>query len=191
MSAGNNLIRRDRAPPPARSATMPRHGPPGVLARTTPPVVVLIESDRRIRATLSELLNDWGLRVIEADPDSATPVRDEHAAAAAIITDFELGADADRSPPFNGLDIALAIARRVRTCAIPILVTSDNFGRHAIPACSPHRIPVIFKPVAAEYLRGWLVHRRAADRSRRPGRATTRRCAPPPDPPGLPASAAR
>jgi len=84
------------------------------------------------------------------------PARDEHGAAAAIITDFELGAEYDRPPPFNGLDIALLITRRAGR-SIPILVTSDNFGRHAIPACSPHRIPVMFKPVAADFLRGWLV----------------------------------
>jgi hypothetical protein len=84
------------------------------------------------------------------------PVRDEHAAAAAIIADYELGAGVDRSPPFNGLDIALLIRRRAAR-SIPILITSDNFGRHAIPACSPHRIPVMFKPMAAECLRGWLV----------------------------------
>ncbi len=103
-----------------------------------------------------QLLTEWDLRVIEADLDSAMPVRDEHVAAAAIITDFELGAGLDRPPPVNGLDIALLIARRAAR-PIPILVTSDNFGRHAIPACCPHRIPVMFKPVATDYLRGWLV----------------------------------
>jgi DNA-binding NtrC family response regulator len=158
MPTGNNAIRRDRASTPGRVPTAPRvpllTGP--AAAATAPATVVLIESNPQIRSTINQLLNDWGLRVMEANLDSSMPVRDEHAGAAAIIADFELGAGLDRPPPFNGLDIALLIRRRAAR-NVPILVTSDNYGRHAIPACSPHRIPVIFKPVAAEFLRGWLV----------------------------------
>lgn len=157
MSAGNNAIRGARTDTTARTASTPRTPPlAAAAARAAPPLVVLIESDPSMRAAMVQLLGDWNLRVIEADLDSAMPVRDEHLAAAAIITDFELGAGLDRPPPFNGLDIALLIARRAAR-AIPILVTSENFGRHAIPACRPHRIPVMFKPVSADYLRGWLV----------------------------------
>jgi len=157
MAAGNNGIRGDRTGATARAATVQRTTPlPAAAAKVLAPLVVLIESDARIRSAMTQLLTDWNLRVIEADLDSAMPVRDEHLAAAAIITDFELGAGLDRPPPFNGLDIALLIARRAAR-NIPILVTSENFGRHAIPACSPHHIPVMFKPVAGDYLRGWLV----------------------------------
>jgi len=119
-------------------------------------IVVVIESNAQMRSAMNQLLSEWGLRVIEADLNSAMPVRDEHTEAAAIIADFELGATPDRLQPFTGLDIALLIARRAAR-RIPTLVTSDNFGRLAIPACSPHRFPVMFKPVTAEYLRGWLV----------------------------------
>src|SRR5271165_3753084 len=157
MSAGNRAVRRDRTAAPAKAEAGDR--PPGA-AGTGPDrpagMVVLIESNAQLRACIHEILTEWGLRVAEADLDSAMPVRDEHTAAAAIIADYELGAGVDRSPPFNGLDIALLIRRRAAR-SVPILVTSDNFGRHAIPACSPHRIPVMFKPVAADYLRGWLV----------------------------------
>jgi hypothetical protein len=155
MPTDNNAIRRDRPAAPGRIATTPRV-PPAAGPAATAASVVLIESNAEIRSALTQLLDDWGLRVMEANLDSSMPVRDEHAGAAAIIADFELGAGLDRPPPFNGLDIALLIRRRAAR-NVPILVTSDNYGRHAIPACSPHRIPVIFKPVAAEFLRGWLV----------------------------------
>jgi len=156
MAAGNNLIRRDRIVASARAqrgadVTQPSGPPP-----TTPPTVVIIESDIPTRLAMNGLLATWGLRVLEADPDSAMPVRDEHTDAAAIIADFELGATPERLQPFTGLDIALLIARRAAR-QIPTLVTSDSFGRLAIPACSPHRFPVMFKPVSEEYLRGWLV----------------------------------
>ena len=128
----------------------------GPVADGTAATIVVIESDPSTRSALNQMLNEWGLRVIEADVDSAMPVRDEHTEAAAIIADFELGATPERLQPFTGLDIALLIARRAAR-QIPTLVTSDSFGRLAIPACSPHRFPVMFKPVSEEYLRGWLV----------------------------------
>jgi hypothetical protein len=158
MSTDNNAIRRDRPAAPGRIASgrgvAVAAGP--ATAATAAASVVVIESNSQIRSALTQMLGDWGLLAMEADLDSSMPVRDEHAGAAAIIADFELGAGLDRPPPFNGLDIALLIRRRAAR-NVPILVTSDNYGRHAIPACSPHRIPVIFKPVAAEFLRGWLV----------------------------------
>lgn len=156
MAASNGVIRRDRVAAPGRAQGGVRAIPAGGPVPTTPPTVVVIESDLPTRLALNQLLTGWGLRVLEADPDSAMPVRDEHTDAAAIVADFELGATSDRLLPFTGLDIALLIARRSAR-QIPTLITSDNFGRLAIPACSPHRFPVMFKPVAAEYLRGWLV----------------------------------
>jgi hypothetical protein len=135
------------------------------------PLVVLIESDPAVRAAMHRLLRGWGLRVVETDLDSAMPARDEHTEAAAIIADYELGASADRRQPFTGLDVALLIARRAGH-GIPTLVTSDDFGRNAIPACSPHRFPVMFKPVAPEDLRAWL-HSVSlpTDPARRPARS--------------------
>lgn len=126
------------------------------MADAAPPLVVLIESDVDIRGDIHHLLTDWGLRVIEADLESALPVRDEHMEAAAIIADYELGGTPERPQPFTGLDVALLIARRA-VRRIPTLVISDNFGRQAIPACSPHRFPVMFKPISAEHLHGWLI----------------------------------
>lgn len=123
--------------------------------RALAPLIILIESDPALRAEMRQWLGEWGLRVVEADLDSAVPARDEHIEAAAIIADYELGASAERRPPFTGLDIALLIARRAAR-RVPTLVTSDNFGRNAIPACCPHRFPVMFKPVSPERLRAWL-----------------------------------
>jgi CheY-like chemotaxis protein len=157
MPAINTVIRRDRIIAPARTAIAPRPGQVAApVTNGAPAMVVVIESDAELRSEINQLLSEWGLRVIEADLDSAMPVRDEHTEAAAIIADFELGATLDRPQPFTGLDVALLIARRAAR-RIPTLVTSANFGRQAIPACSPHRFPVMFKPVPMEHMRGWLV----------------------------------
>jgi DNA-binding NtrC family response regulator len=146
-------------PPLKRSERAASSRPPGEvrspLARETAPLIILIESDAAQRAEMRKWLGNWGLRVVEADLESAMPARDEHIEAAAIIADYELGASTERAPALTGLDIALLIARRAAR-RVPTLVTSDNFGRNAIPACSQHRFPVMFKPVSAEHLRSWL-----------------------------------
>ena len=139
-----------------RTAATRRPGEVGSPSDRAPaPLIILIESDPALRAEMRQWLGEWGLRVVEADLDSAVPARDEHTEAAAIIADYELGAGAERRPTFTGLDIALLIARRAAR-KVPTLVTSDNLGRNAISACCPHRFPVMFKPLLPEHLRAWL-----------------------------------
>src|ERR1019366_1041647 len=97
MPASNGVIRRDRIITPGRTVTGARSAQAGGnVADGAAAMVVVIESDPAIRAALNQMLSEWGLRVIEADLDSAMPVRDEHTDAAAIIADFELGATPDR-----------------------------------------------------------------------------------------------
>jgi hypothetical protein len=83
------------------------------------------------------------------------PIRDEVAAADAVIADYEFAEGPGRPSAFSGLDLALQVARRVGR-RLPTLVVSRNFGRKAIPACSPHQIPVLFRPVHPDLLRNWL-----------------------------------
>jgi hypothetical protein len=116
---------------------------------------VLIESDRGSRTGLRELLVEWKLRVSEVDLENPAPVQDGQLTAAAIVAAYELATPTDWTPSFAGLDIALLIARRAAR-TIPALVLSDDYGRKAIQACSPHRFPVLFKPLVATHLWAWL-----------------------------------
>lgn len=141
MTAAETLFRRER------------------VTRTTTelsPAVVVIESNPQIRGDTRQLLEGWGLRVLEPDLASAMPIHDELGHCAAVIADFELEEIPERTLPYTGLDLALLVARRAGR-RLPTLVISSSFGRQAIPACSPHHFPVLFRPVQPDMLRSWLV----------------------------------
>ena len=116
---------------------------------------MLIESDPAALAELRGHLESWGLVVREPDLQSVVPIRDGLTDAAAIIADFELDGSAALGSPYTGLALALRIAH-IAARRIPTLMISGRFGRGAIPACSPHRIPVLFRPVPISQIRGWL-----------------------------------
>ena len=138
---------------------MPISVPPKRLARAfgapLAPLIVVIESEPETRSELQQLLSTRGLRTGELDLEATSPVQDEHLAAAAIIAAYELGPSADGIRTVTGLDLALLVARRAAR-AVPILVTSGDYGRRAIRACSPHRIPVFFKPLVSAHVVSWL-----------------------------------
>jgi hypothetical protein len=141
MSAAETLLRRDRS---------------GRATSTPAAAVVLIESHPKIREANRAAMEERGLRVLEPDLTGDMPMRDELTQGCAIIADFELDEAPERSLPYTGLDLAQLIARRAGR-RIPTLVISSNFGRQAIPCCSPYHLPVLFRPVHVETLRGWLV----------------------------------
>ncbi len=113
-------------------------------------LLVVIEDDAALRATLAEWLRSWQFAVLAIDPARSLSIEGAHLAADAIIADFDLGL-----PSRSGLDMALGIARRVGH-AIPTLVLSDSYGKREIAACSAHQIPVLFKPLQARELQFWL-----------------------------------
>jgi hypothetical protein len=136
------------ASPPARPSDR-------AAGATLAPLVVLVERDPGDRAQVRGLLDEWGLRVSEPDLGIAVPVQDEHRLAAGIIATYGLGVPADGTSFLTGLDLALLITRRAGR-SIPTLILSGDYGRDAIRACSPHRIPVFFKPVVPTHLWAWL-----------------------------------
>jgi DNA-binding NtrC family response regulator len=152
-SAKNAAVEHQRANSPGTNSPFPPPRPH--RAGTGRASVVLIESDPELSFGLRQLLVHWELDALIFDLGSSLTIQDEHARADAIIADFELGVPFDRPLQLTGLDIALRISRQARR-AIPTLITSSDFGRTAIRACSPHHLVVLFKPLAPDDLYRWL-----------------------------------
>ena len=126
-----------------------------MLEPTRRPVIVL-EDDPILRAELVGWIGGWGWRALPLDPTLGLPQSGDHLYAAAVVADFDLGLAVAGMPARTGLDIALSIARRMGK-TVPTVILSGSYGRLELAACSPHQIPVLFKPVQPNELHHWLM----------------------------------
>ena len=126
-----------------------------MLEPTRRPVIVL-EDDPVLQAELVAWIGGWGWRALALDPTLGLPQSGDHLYAAAVVADFDLGLAIPGMPTRTGLDIALGIARRMGK-SVPTVILSGSYGRRELAACSPHQIPVLFKPVQPHELHHWLM----------------------------------
>ncbi len=116
-------------------------------ATSSRPLVVVIENDRTLAATLGMLLHDWGFTVVSA-PSAREAVRalgSKIRDIRAIITDYHL------DDGFTGIKGAQAITQAIGH-EVPTVITTGH------PVLAEHQdvFPVLWKPFDPAILHRWL-----------------------------------
>ena len=122
------------------------------VAKSRPPVILLVEGDAKSRKSLADLLGRHGCRTLEAKDGPEALERLLQDTVDLLLMDVQL-------PGMDGFDVTRVIKAQPQTAALPVVLTSARLDRsHFAFAIQSGATDVIGKPLLNEAVVGRIWH---------------------------------